>query len=205
MRLTLLVPFLALALSALAQQPTGAPSGITDPQPITPVKPGVAKPVPAPPDNTPAPAMPSNRVLLRRIAMVDIPGRPGFQAVTIANGALLMAHPADGTVDVFGLAKRRLIAQVKDMKGANGLAVDDKNGKLYVANADADEIAVVSTANWQVERRIPLKVSPKDLLLASDALYTTNWRDLSISRVDPGNNTVNTVVIGGRPVALAFN
>ncbi len=214
-KLFLLPLALALPLSLAAQQPGSTPT--TEPEPIAqpsaagpqtvaPAKPGISRPVSPPQENTPAPP-PVPRALLRRIAMIDLPGRPGFQSVAIANGMLLMAHPADNTVDVFSLRKRRLVDQVKDMKGANGIAVDQGNAKVYVANANADEIAVLSTQNWQVERRIPLKAAPTAVLLDSEnsALYATNWRDLSISRVDLRTNAVNTVVVGGRPESLALD
>jgi DNA-binding beta-propeller fold protein YncE len=156
---------------------------------------------------TPAPLLPS-KVLMRRVAMIEIPGRPGFNGTALYEGNLLLAHPAASTVDVFSVAKRRVIAQIKDMKGADGIVVDAKAGKAYVANSDAKEIAVVSLKDWSVDRRIPLNASPRTLLLVPELhlLMASNWRDLSVSEIDLANYSVgNTVVVGGRPSYMAFD
>lgn len=220
MRITKLfiVPLtVACSIGLLGQQQPAIPSGITDPQPLpaSPVRPVTpTRPVPQPesqqPQNQgiPAPAMPSAQgVLLRRIAMIDIPGRPGFKDVALVDGSLMIAHPAAATVDVFSLAKRRLVAQINGMKGASGIAVDPKAAKAYVANSEANEIAIVSTKSWQVEHRIPMKTSPSALLLLPDAsvLYASNWRDQSISRIDLSSDAVQTVVVDGRPEQLVFD
>ncbi len=179
------------------------PLSMTDPAPsatqrVAPAQPVVKSVVPLPPQ----------KVLMRRVAMIEIPGRPGFDGAAIVNGNLIMTHPAASTVDVFSLAKRRVIAQINDMKGADGIVVDEKGGKAYIANADANEIAVVSTKDWSVQHRIPLKASPSSLLLVPELnlLLASNWRDLSVSEIDLTNNGVaNTVVLDGRPNSLAFD
>ena len=148
------------------------------------------------------------KILMRRVAMIEIPGRPGFDGVAMVNGNLIMTHPAASTVDVFNLTKRRVVAQIKDMKGADGIVVDEKAGKAYIANADANEVAVVSTRDWSIDRRIPLKASPSSLLLVPELnlLLTSNWRDLSVSEIDLANDRVaNTVVLDGRPSYMAFD
>lgn len=169
-----------------------------------PIKPAIAQPIrPV----TPAPLLPP-KILMRRVAMVEIPGEPGFDGVALYDGNLIMAHPAAATVDVFSVAKRRVIAQIKDMKGADGIAIDPKADKAYIANSDAKEIAVVSLKDWSVDRRIPLKVAPSSLLLVPDLnlVLTSNWRDLSVSAVDLTNNGVaNTVVLDGRPGYMAYD
>jgi YVTN family beta-propeller protein len=148
------------------------------------------------------------RALIRRIAMIDIPGRPGFNDLEFINGCLVMAHPAASTVDVFSVAKRRVIAQIKDMKGASGVAADPVGARVFVANTDAGEIAVISSKTWQVESRIPLKAAPDALLFVPETstLYVSNWRDHSISVIDAKQDTVlNTVVVDGRPEYMAFD
>jgi DNA-binding beta-propeller fold protein YncE len=72
---------------------------------------------------------------LRQVAMVDLPGLPGFDEVAYANGMLVMAHPAANTVEIFDPARRRVVAEVKDMAGPHGLAVNPRAAKLYVANS----------------------------------------------------------------------
>lgn len=183
---------------SIADPPPAATPATTATQPTQPVIKSVV----------PGPALPPQKILMRRVAMVEIPGRPGFDGTAIVNGNLLMTHPAASTVDVFSLAKRRVIAQIKDMKGADGIVVDEKAGKAYVANTDANEIAIVSTRDWSVLQRIPLKASPSSLLLVPELnlLLTSNWRDLSVSEIDVAKNAAgNTIVLDGRPNSMAFD
>jgi hypothetical protein len=180
--------------------------------PMQPMPEPVIKPVPSVTKQREAKPQPNvdlrvplpERALVRRIAMIDIPGRPGFKDLVFTNGCLVMAHPAASTVDVFHVAKRRVIAQIKDMKGPSGVAADEAGGHVF----DANEIAVISSKTWQVEKRIPLKASPNALLYVpeSGTLYASNWRDQSISIVDSKQGTaLNTVVIGARPQYLAYD
>lgn len=227
-----LVPLaLVLPANVLAQtQGTVAPT-ISSPQPSTApsMQPGAAmampmQPMPEPviktapsvtrqPEVKPQPNVDlqvplPERALVRRIAMIDIPGRPGFKDLVFTNGCLVMAHPAASTVDVFNVAKRRVVAQLKDMKGPSGVAADDAGDRVFVANSDANEIAVISTKTWQVQIRIPLKASPSALLYVADSgtLYASNWRDQSISIIDAKQGTaLNTVLIGARPQYLVYD
>ena len=122
-----LVP-LVLTLSAyvVAQSPIASPQPGTAGMPpgvATPMQPSqdpIVKPVPpvvrreekAPQPNVNLQVPLPERALIRRIAMIDIPGRPGFKDLEFINGYLVMAHPAASTVDVFSVTKRRVIAQI---------------------------------------------------------------------------------------------
>ncbi len=203
---------LLLPLGAWSQQSATAPA-ISNPQPavLGSSQPRVATPDPIIKPQTPAipaPPIPANNTLIRRIAMIDIPGRPGFKGVAITNGCLVMAHPGASTVDVFSLAKRRVIATLKDMKGPSGIAVDEQGGRVFVANSDGQDIAVIGTKDWQLQKRIPLKSSPGALLFVPElnALYASNWRDQSISIVDLTHDAARDIVnVGGRPEDLAYD
>src|SRR5512142_697833 len=82
---------------------------------------------------------------LRQIGMVDIPGRPGFDEAVFANGMLVLAHEAAGTLDIFDPAKRRVVAQVEGLAGPHGIAVDPRGMRVYVANSSGKNIAVISS------------------------------------------------------------
>ena len=84
---------------------------------------------------------------LRQVAIVEIPGRPGFDAVAFSGKFLLIAHTAANTLDVFDPARRRVVAQVKDLNAPRGLAVDAEQQRLYVANAGNNTISVVSSGD----------------------------------------------------------
>ncbi len=145
---------------------------------------------------------------LRQVAVLDIPGRPGFESIVWAKGHLVMAHDASNTVDVFDPAKRRVVAQIKDMKDPRGLGVDEQAGVVYVANAGDQSIVVLSTKDWTVQQRIPLKASPDSLLFVPEnhTLYIGNWQTQSISILRSGERQPSaTVEVGGRPERMIFD
>ncbi len=219
--------FLLIALAGIAAAQTSGTSTntISSPQPSTSpsMQPGIASPVAPVTRSTPSITRPEDtapqpninlqvplpeRSLVRRIAMIDIPGRPGFKDMVFIHGNLVMAHPAASAVDVFSVQKRRIIATIKDMKGPSGVEADEAGGRVFVSNTDGNEIAVISTKTWQVESRIPLKSAPDAVLYVPqlDTLYVSNWRDQAISIVDVKQGSVlNAVGMNARPEALVFD
>lgn len=145
--------------------------------------------------------------IVRRVGMVDLARQPGFASVVLAGDFLVMSHSTTNTVDVFDIAKRRIVAQVENLQNPAGLAVDAAAGKVYVANRGTQEIAVISTSDWKVQSRIPLKTSPRVLLLVpkSGMLYSANWHHRSLSVVDLKQQTARTVPIEGSPEQMAFD
>ena len=144
---------------------------------------------------------------LRQVAIVDLPGRPGFDSTTFANGYLLITHTSAGTLDVFNPVTRRLTAQVSKLSRPRDLAVDEKAGKVYVANSGANNLVVISTKDWGVLDVIPLQHSPDSLLLVPgrQSLYISNWRDRSVTALSLVDNSVATTEVGGRPEHMAFD
>ncbi len=122
---------------------------------------------------------------LRQVAMVYIPGNPGFQAVGFVDGRLIISHSGDSTVDIFNVKMRRVDAQLKIEK-PRGIVVDERGGKLYVADAGGNNIAVISTKTWKLENTIPLQVQPGPLALSPDGrtLYVGNSGAQSVSAID---------------------
>jgi YVTN family beta-propeller protein len=137
---------------------------------------------------------------LHQIAIIEIPGRPGFDGLAFANGQLVIAHRGANSVDIFNPVLRRLKKQITGMSDPRGIAVDEGAGRVYVANAGNNSLAVISTATWDVVQNIPLQYSPDELLLNSGKLYIGNWANGSVSVMDVGHeNLVTTVAVGGRP------
>lgn len=144
---------------------------------------------------------------LRQIAMIDMPGRPGFDSVAFVNGALLIAHPGTNTVEIFDATKRRLIAVVKDLDGPHGVVASEKTGRAYIANSGDDTITVISAKDWKVEEQIQLNDSPYALAMSPDGqqLYAANWHDRSVTVVNLAHgNRQNTVSLEGAPTNLLF-
>src|SRR3954468_12391773 len=118
---------------------------------------------------------------LKQVAIIDLPGRPGFDAVAFANNHLVIAHAAAGTVDIFNPVRRRLVAQVTNLARPTGIAVDEQAGKVYIANSDAKNIVVINTKDWQVASTTPLQAEPVSLLIANKTLYISQPRAFSIA------------------------
>jgi DNA-binding beta-propeller fold protein YncE len=143
---------------------------------------------------------------LKQIAIIDLPGRPGFDSVAFANNHLVIAHAAAGTVDIFNPVRRRLVAQVTGLARPTGIAVDESAGKVYIANSDAKNIVVISTKDWQVQSTIPLQAAPASLLVAGKTLYATQPRAFSIATVLLPQGTAGAVIpAGGSPQSLIFD
>jgi len=144
---------------------------------------------------------------LRQVAIIDIPGRPGFDTVAWADGKLVIAHTGADKVDVFDPAKRRVVAQIADMKAPRGIASDAQAGKVYIANSGANSIAVLDTKTWTVANTIALANSPNALLLAPDGrLYVSNWRNASLTVVDTAKGgEVAKIALGGIPQQMVWD
>jgi DNA-binding beta-propeller fold protein YncE len=145
---------------------------------------------------------------LREIALLDIPGRPGFETLAFAKGYLVMAHDGAGTVDIFDPAKRRFVAQISGIISARGVAVDDASARVYIADAGSNSIDVVNSNNWHVEDRIQLTRAPENLLLipGTSNIIATNPYARSLTLVSRQiNQEMQVVDIGGHPDLLAYD
>lgn len=143
---------------------------------------------------------------LRQLAMVYIPGNPGFHAVGFVDGRLIISHSGDSTVDIFNVKMRRVDAQIK-IERPRGIAVDDQGGRIYVADAGANDIAVISSKTWKVEKTIPVQLQPGPLAVAADGrtLYVGNFEDQSVSSIDVASGKVAATVPLGHVHALVYD
>lgn len=149
---------------------------------------------------------------LRQIAMLDLPGKPGFDAVVFANGHLVMAHKGADTVDIFEPTKRRLVAQVNNVADPRGIVVDDVNGRVYIAAAGSNSIVVISSKDWQVQGVIGLEQSPETLLLMPQSHELAVTMPLArtvafvpTSAIGQQKAERESVAVGGRPQKLAWD
>ena len=144
---------------------------------------------------------------LRQIAIIDVPGHPGFDSLVFAGNQLVMAHTSASEVDIFDPAKRRIVARIPDLAEPRGLAADDQAGRVYVACSGNNSIAVISTRDWKVMETIPLAASPDSLLLApgGETLYVSNWHDQSLSAVNTATHRAQTVALESRPEDMVID
>ena len=152
-----------------------------------------------------APAFPQS---VREIAMLEIPGKPGFGGMAVVNGMVLMSHAGAGTVDIFDPVKRRLVAKVKGMSDPRGIAVDPEGGQIYVANHDANNIVVLDARDWHVTGTIPLNGSPGELAVVPGwgMLAATDPVRQQLMFVDlHTRQQANTLPLNATPRDLAFD
>src|SRR5437764_14865623 len=105
---------------------------------------------------------------LKQVAMIDLPGDPGFSQVALANGQVVITRAETNTVEIFNPVKRRVVARISQIENPRGIAVDDAGGRIYIAMASSNRIAMVKTSDWQVEKLIPVQHAPEKLLWVAD-------------------------------------
>jgi DNA-binding beta-propeller fold protein YncE len=146
---------------------------------------------------------------LRQVAVLDLPGRPGFDEVALAHGMILLSHPGAGSVDLFDTQKRRIVGHIQDMSSPRGVAVDEPAHLVYIANSGAHNIVAVSTVDWQVKQIIPVEAAPETLFVAptQHLLYVTFPSTHSIAALDLSlaGQLVASATLDGRPYAFAFD
>jgi DNA-binding beta-propeller fold protein YncE len=145
---------------------------------------------------------------LRQIAILDIPGRPGFDTLALAKNFLIIAHNGAGTVDIFDTTRRRLVAHINGIGDARGAVTSPAADKVYIADYAGRVIDVISTQNWQVEDQIVLSQPPDGLTYIAETkmLIATSpvSQTLQVITTDPIKN-VQSIPVEGRPEQVAFD
>lgn len=133
---------------------------------------------------------------LRQVAMVDLPGDPGFNQIAMANGQVVISRPATNTIEIFSPVKRRVIARISQIDNPRGIAVDDDGLRVFIALAGSNRIAVVNSKNWQVEKLVPVEHRPEKLLWVPETktLYATSLLDRGLSIIDPEKDGESAVI-----------
>jgi DNA-binding beta-propeller fold protein YncE len=95
-----------------------------------------------------------------------------------------------------------------NLQSPRGIAVDQQNGKIYVAQSGNNSIAVVSFEGWQVSGVIPLKQPPTALLLddISTRLFWSSAQSNSLSILDlTTRENIGSVDLAGRSSGMAWD
>jgi YVTN family beta-propeller protein len=137
----------------------------------------------------------------RQIGMANLSGAPGFGELAFAQGMLVLTHTAASSVDVFDPARRRVVAQITGLQSPRGVAADDQNGRVYVADAGNASIAVISTDSWKLSDTIEVQGSPDQLLIDENGkIYWSDPEAGTVSLLDPGTRqNIAVVHVGGVP------
>lgn len=89
----------------------------------------------------------------------------------------------------------------------SGLALSPDGALLYVAEEDANAVAVVDTSTQAVVKSIPVGNHPYGLLLTPNGhrLYVSNWAGHTVSLINTLNDEVaKTISVGAHPVNMAL-
>lgn len=146
---------------------------------------------------------------LRQVALLDLPGKPGFDEIALAQGMILVTHGGAGTVDLFDPQKRRVVGHIREMSSPRGVVSDEAAHLVYIANSGAKNIVVVSSTNWQVQQTIPVEATPEALYLAAadHLLYVTFPDAQAVAVLDLALNglPVAQATVAGRPSDFAWD
>jgi serine/threonine-protein kinase len=142
---------------------------------------------------------------LSTVAMIDLPGRPGFDAIAFANNYVVVLQTSSNTIDIFDPQKRRLVAQITNIAQPRAIAVDAKNNRFYVAAANS-VVDVVSSQDWEVKDSFNVQGSADVLALSPDGLrlYVGDKVSSTLSAVDTSlRKAIGSVELSGRPESIA--
>jgi len=152
----------------------------------------------------PVPVPPTGAAHLSTVAMIDLPGRPGFEDLAFANNLIVIAQSGANAVDVFDPQKRRMVAQITNIGQPHGIAVDARNNRFYVAAANS-VIEVISSQDWEVKDSFTVQGSADVLALSADGmhLYFGDKSNSTVSSVDTSlRKTIATAQLEGRPESI---
>lgn len=145
---------------------------------------------------------------LRQVAIVDLPGDPGFNGVAMAAGNLVISRPTTNTIEIFSPVKRRVVARISQVQGPRGIAVDDEGARVYVALSGSNSVAVINSHNWQVEKLLQVQQQPEQVLWVpqTKTLYVTSTLNRTVSAVDPLTGRESDVIqMNGLPEDMVYD
>jgi len=113
---------------------------------------------------------------------------------------------ADGTLTATGdVAEAAVSTDFSKSSFPTGLSVSRDGKTLYVANSNANNMAIIDTASKTVSATVPVGASPYTTLVNpfNGLVYVSNWGDANISIVDPTTRTaIGTIPVGNHPTVM---
>jgi YVTN family beta-propeller protein len=108
---------------------------------------------------------------------------------------------APSTVAVIDISRREIVDEIHVGAGPNGITIDQRGRRGYVANMRSNTVSVIDIGRHNVIATIPTGAAPAFVKLTRDLdgrlLLVTNLRDSSVTVIDTDAlEVVNTVEIG---------
>lgn len=152
----------------------------------------------------PPPVRPALGPPLRVVADVPLPGpavRFDYQAVDTASGRLYVAHMNAGTLVVFDMRARRVVADLPGFPSVHGVWAVPELGKVYAAVTGGRHVAVVDARTLQVRARPGPIGYPDGIAYAPEVerVYVSDESSAGREMVIDGrtDRVVGTVALGG--------
>lgn len=144
---------------------------------------------------------------LRQVAVLDLPGRPGGDSVAFTGKHLVIGQRSSNSIQVFDVARRRIVANITRIDSPRALAADPANSRLFVATGN-NAVTVISTSNWQYSGEIALEHEPASLLYVpkSNIVVVSHAQQpgISIASAEKGSKAT-TVALEGHVERMAFD
>ena len=158
----------------------------------------------------PTVAAPTVAAPLQGQTPIAVPGGTGrfdLLEVDAENNRLLLTHGGNQSLDVLDLTTGKLIKQVPT-GGANGVAVDAKDGKYYVGAGDANSVAVIDSKSLAVTKTIPLG-GPVDAMAFDSkrgSVYAGHDDGTDVWAIDAATDTlVQTIIVPEGPEIVEYD
>lgn len=142
----------------------------------------------------------------RVITIVKVPGPVGDIQTNSTTGRVYFIH-SENQVGVLDGETNRVIRNVRVGDGANFLAVNSRNNRIYATNFRAATVTVISGITNRVLTAVPVGQRPFGIGVhaGSNRIYVANLSG-TISVIEGStNNVIQTLRVGGAPALVSIN
>lgn len=118
-----------------------------------------------------------------------------FIKIDPANHRLLACHSGNGTLDVIDLTTAKLIKSVPT-GAAQGVAVDEKNGRYFVSTSKPPKMVSVDSTNLEITGEVALSC-PADLITyqpSTNRVFVCNDDKPEMWLIDPEKKTILSTI-----------
>ena len=131
-------------------------------------------------------------------APVEVTGTQGrfdFIRFDAVNHRLLACHTQNGSLDVIDAATSKLIKSIPT-GGAQGVAVDDKNGRYFVSCSKPAKLVIINSEKLEITGEVPL-TGPADVMAYDsnlDRAFVCNDEKPELWVIDPAPKSIVTTL-----------
>ncbi len=138
---------------------------------------------------------------------IDVGARPQFMEVR-PDGQVLYVTRSGGPISVVDLEQNVMIKEIDSGSMPHRLYFTRDGSKLFVVNAESDNLSVIDSHRHEIMKDIPVGDNPQYVALNPDETlaYVTNMDSDTISLVDTQTfEVVDEIPVGNGPYGIAFS